>query len=452
MKPIKLIFLFLIITSASQAQSKKKKGNSKNTESKPNIIFILADDLGIGNVSCYGADNYQTPNIDKLAKEGIQFNHAYTVPLCGPSRALILTGRYPFRTGAVNQDMTAQMKPEAETMIPKILKSAGYVSTSSGKWGQLPLSPAEFGFDDYIRFKGSGLYKSNSDKLERYNKNGVDMALQTDEYFPDVIQNHLIDFIVANKNNPFYAYYPMSHVHGTIVATPDSKPDSKDLFADNILYMDKLVGQLVNTLDSLHLRENTLLIFFGDNGTSSPYSNHSPVNGKKLSGKKGEMKECGSLVPMIANWPGKIAPGSKSDLLIDGSDFLPTFAELAGAELPKQNTFDGQSFLPQLLGKKGNDRDWIFMELGNKWYVRNDKWKLNREGELFDMSNSPFEEILVTAEKATPKAEAARQELQAVLDKLAPQNGILDNGDGSGRHANKEKNKQKKSAEKTEKE
>ena len=443
MKIIKLFFLFLIIATASHAQSKKKKGNSKNADSKPNIIFILADDLGIGNVSCYGADNYQTPNIDKLAKEGLQFNHAYTAPLCGPSRALILTGRYAFRTGAVNQDMTSKMKPEVETMIPKILKTAGYVTSSSGKWGQLPLGPAEFGFDDYLRFKGSGLYRSSADKLEHYTENGVDMVLQPNEYFPDIIQKHLIDFIIANKNNPFYAYYPMSHVHATIAATPDSKPDSKDLFADNILYMDKLVGQLMNTLDSLHLRENTLVIFFGDNGTSNPYCNNSPVNGKKLSGKKGEMKECGSLVPMIANWPGKIAPSEKTDLLIDGSDFLPTFAELAGAELPKQNIIDGQSFLPQMLGKKGKDREWIFMELGNKWYVRNDKWKLNREGELYDMSNSPFEEILVTAENSTSKSETARKELQAVLDNLAPQNGILDTGNGSGRHANKEKKKAK---------
>ena len=113
--------------------------------SKPNIIFILADDLGIGNVSCYGADNYQTPNIDRLAREGIRFTHAYTAPLCGPSRALIMTGRYAFRTGATNQDATGRMKPSVETMMPAYLKPAGYVTSCIGKWGQLPLGPGEFG-------------------------------------------------------------------------------------------------------------------------------------------------------------------------------------------------------------------------------------------------------------------------------------------------------------------
>ncbi|MCX6209896.1 MAG: sulfatase-like hydrolase/transferase, partial [Bacteroidetes bacterium] len=136
-------------------QTKPKKTTAV---SKPNIIYILADDLGIGDVSAYGSDSNHTPVIDKLAKEGIRFQHCYTAPLCGPSRALILTGRYAFRTGAVNQDMCANIKPSEEVMMPTVLKSAGYVSAMIGKWGQLPLNPSDFGFDDYIRFKGSGVY------------------------------------------------------------------------------------------------------------------------------------------------------------------------------------------------------------------------------------------------------------------------------------------------------
>ena len=132
----------------------------------------------------------------------------------------------------------------------------------------------------------------------------------------------------------------MSHVHAKIVPTPDSRPDSKDLFADKINYMDKLVGKLINSLDILKLRERTLIVFFGDNGTSNPWCLNSTVNGKKLSGKKGEMKECGSLVPMIANWPGIIKPNSINNQLIDASDFVSTFTELTGGIIPKEKVID----------------------------------------------------------------------------------------------------------------
>ena len=125
---------------------------------KPNIIFILADDYGTGEVGCYGADNYKTPNIDALAKGGTRYTNAYTAALCGPSRAMILTGRYAFRTGATNQDATGKMKPATEILMPTVLKTAGYVTSCVGKWGQLPLDPAKFGFDDYLKFRGSGKY------------------------------------------------------------------------------------------------------------------------------------------------------------------------------------------------------------------------------------------------------------------------------------------------------
>jgi arylsulfatase A-like enzyme len=350
-----------------------------------------------------------------------------------------MTGRYAFRTGASNQDATARMKPETETMLPVYLKAAGYKTSCVGKWGQLPLGPAEFGFDDYIRFKGSGVYISTSEKMQHYTENGEDKILGLTEYMPDIMHDHLIDFISKNKNNPFFVYYPMSHVHGQIIPTPDSKPDSKDLFADNINYMDKLVGKLVTALDSLKLRENTLIVFFGDNGTSNPWCLNSTVNGKKLSGKKGEMKECGSLVPMVANWPGKIKPNSVNKQLIDASDFVSTFTELTGGVIPKDKLLDGHSFANVIRGNNGNTREWIFMQLGKSWYVRNDRWKLNNNAELFDMKEAPFEETLIPFDTKDEEALAARKYLQGVLDNLSPEKGILDNGSGNGRHANKAK-------------
>jgi arylsulfatase A len=410
------------------------------SDKKPNIIFILADDLGIGNVSCYGADNYKTPRIDTLAREGVRFTHAYTAPLCGPSRALILTGRYAFRTGAVNQDMTGLMKPSVETMMPKILKPEGYVTAMIGKWGQLPLAPADFDFDYYMTFTGSGIYWNTQEKGKMYTVNGKKVPLRDKEYLPDVMHTHVVDFVTKHRDKPFYVYYSLSHVHAEILPTPDSAPDSKDYYADNIAYMDKLVGKLIDELERQKLRENTLIIFFGDNGTGAKYADQSTIGGRRLSGQKGSMLECGALVPMIVNWPGTTPAGKINEDMIDSTDFLPTFAELAGAKVPGNKVIDGRTILPQLRGEKGKSRDWIFIELGNQWYVREARWKLNRSGQLFDMSNAPFEEKLIPAKSKDPEAVAARKRLQAVLDKLNPGAGILDDGDGTGRHANKAAN------------
>lgn len=432
MRFLKLFLALCLFVNESNAQNKK-----------PNIIFILADDLGIDGVSAYGADFFKTPVIDKLAKEGIRYTNAYTVPLCGPSRALILTGRYGFRTGSVNQDMTANIKPSVENMMPVILKKAGYTSSMIGKWGQLPLDPAAFGFDDYLRFFGSGLYFSGTDKNAKYVVNGKDAVLKKNEYMPDLMHDHMVNFLSQHKKDPFYLYYSLSHVHGEIAATPDTKPgttDYKELYADNISYMDKLVGKLIHTLDSLKLRENTLLVFFGDNGTAGQAAQIGRVNGQKLSGKKGTMQECGSLVPMIVNWPGMIKKPGVSNNLIDAADFIPTFAEIAGAPLPTNNVLDGKSFAYQLKGGKGSAREWIFTGLGNDWYVRSADWKLMRSGDLYDMRKAPFEEKLVVLDEKTT---LEKQKLQAILDKLNPAAGYLDNGDGSGRHATKAKAKNK---------
>jgi arylsulfatase A len=430
MKLIHIFLSLLLLTNASIAQVKK-----------PNIVFILADDLGIDGVGAYGADFFKTPIIDKLAKEGIRYTNAYTVPLCGPSRALLMTGRYGFRTGAVNQDMVSDIKPSAETMMPAILKKAGYTTSMIGKWGQLPSDPAAFGFDDYLRYFGSGVYVSRTDKKDKYVINGKEALLKKQEYMPDLMHEHLVDFMAKHKSDPFYLYYSLTHVHGEIIATPDSKPgttDYKELYADNIAYMDKLVGKLIHALDSLKLRDNTLIVFMGDNGTAGQAAAIGRVNGKKIIGKKGSMQEGGSLVPMIVNWPGVIKKPGVSNSLIDAADFVPTFAEIAGAALPTNNVLDGKSFAYQLRGGKGTAREWIFTGLGNDWYVRSANWKLMRSGDLYDMRKAPFEEPLAVMDEKTT---IEKQKLQAVLDKLNPGAGILDNGDGSGRHAEKTKAK-----------
>jgi len=412
---------------------------------KPNIIFILADDYGVGEVGCYGADNYKTPALDQLAREGQRYTHAYTVPLCGPSRALILTGRYGFRTGATNQDATGEFSPKVETMMPTVLKAAGYVTAAIGKWGQLPLGPAEFGFDYWLKYQGSGIYWNTQDKGKTYLVNGESRALRDKEYMPDVLHRHVTDFITQHRDRPFYVYYSLSHVHTEILPTPDSAPGGKDLYGDNVAYMDKLVGQLMAELDRLKLREKTLVVFLGDNGTTNGRSDRATIGGRLLAGAKGSMQEGGGLVPMIVRWPGTVPAGRVVADLVDASDFFPTFAELAGGKLPEKTMIDGRSFAAQLRGGKGQPRAWIFNQLARMWYVREAGWKLNQAGELFDMSDAPFAERLVAADSKDASAIAARARLQAALAQLNPAGGIVDTGDPSGRHA---KNVAKKEARK----
>jgi arylsulfatase A len=420
------------------------------SSNKPNIIFILADDLGIGNVSCYGADNFKTPNIDKLAQSGTRFEHCYAAPLCGPSRALLLTGRYAYHTGMTGNDSGPLVKPENETMIPKILKPAGYVTGMCGKWSQLPLQPSDFGFDEYLRFNGSGKYWNTQAGNKSYTLNGKDVPLKDGEYLPDTMHKFVVDFITRHKNQPFYIHYALSHVHEEILRTPDSAPDSKDLYADNVAYMDKLVGKLLAELDKLKLRDNTLIVFAGDNGTAPGHAVISTINGgKALSGHKGEMLECGALVPCMVSWPGKVPTGKVVPSLISFADFLPTFAEVADAKLPSGLKIDGKTFAPQLLGKsEAWPRDWIFVELGRHWYDREMSWKLNQSSQFFDMKNAPYAEPLVSTNTQDATASAARNRLQTILNQLNPAGGIVDPGDGSGRHANNVKRAAKKAEKK----
>jgi arylsulfatase A len=404
---------------------------------KPNVIFILADDLGIGNVSCYGSDKYKTNNIDKLASGGTRFTQAFTAALCGPSRALIMTGRYAFRNGSTNQDACMKM-PIAELRLAQTFKAAGYATSAIGKWGQLPGEPNEAGFDDYLRFNGSGFYwNKNKSKGGAYRANGKELKLGEKEYMPDLMHNQAVSFIKKNQTKPFFLYYSMVHVHGDIQPTPDSAADSKDLYSDNILYMDKLVGKLVAELDTLKLRENTLIIFMGDNGTAKGQDKLSTIGGRNVSGVKGTMLECGGLVPMIANWPGKTPAGKVSANLVDSTDFLPTFADLIGTKLPENVIFDGNSLAPQLRGEEGKKRQFVYNQLASMWYVRNAGWKLNQLGELYDMSGAPFTEKLVTVDNQDTNAKAARTTLASALAQLNPAGGILDTGDGTGRHASK---------------
>jgi arylsulfatase A len=383
-------------------------------EKKPNIILILADDTGLGDYHCYGGP-FSTPNIDKLAESGTKFTYCYATPLCGPSRCQLLTGRYPFRTGLNSNQSHTAVDPKSETMIPTQMKKAGYVTGSCGKWGQIQLGPGEWGFDEYLVFPGSGHYWKEQSPL--YTVNGEKKDLKEGEYLPDVMHKWAVDFIEKHKDRPFFLYYPMSSIHGPILRTPDSKKgaDKDQLYKDNVVYMDKLVGKLMKELDGLKLRDNTVVLYSGDNGTAKFGVELATVDGKHISGQKATMLEGGSRVPLIVSWPGHTPEGEVNNDLTDFSDFFPTVCELGGAKLPEGVKIDGHSFAPQIEGKKGSPRKWVYVELNGKSYARDAKYKLTAGGQLFDLSDAPFKEIPVASDASDKGAAAAREELQSVL-------------------------------------
>ena len=396
---------------------------------KPNIVFILVDDLGMPAVGCYGGA-YKTPNIDKLAAGGLRFERCFAAPLCAPSRALCMMGRYGFRTGVVDNPFGGRATPDKEICVAKPLKNAGYPTAVVGKWRQLPklstrAEAAIWGFDEFLVWgtgdgEGGDRYWSTD-----YLQNGQRLQVAKGTYGPDLLHEYVVDFIRRHRDQPFFIYYPMTMIHGGFKPTPDTAPGVSDrarLYTDTIVYMDKLIGKLMTELDKMNLREKTLVVFTGDNGSVDPQTIHGPV----VDGVKHELSEGGSRVPLIANWQGTTPAGKVLDDLVDFTDFYVTFAEVAGANLPVGHKLDGHSFAPQLRGEKGSPREWVFMQLADRWYARSSGWKLYNDGQLFDMSDAPFSEKLVPAGTESDAANAARRKLQAVLTELNP--GILKAG------------------------
>lgn len=385
---------------------------------RPNIVFILGDDVGLGVIGCYGSDRYDTPHIDALAAEGIRFERCYSTPLCGPSRCQILTGRYPFRTGLVSNHVPKAIDPSREVMMPRVLEGAGYVTGHVGKWGQMSLLPQDWGFREQLYYPGSGGFWS--DHMPRYRVNDQERRLRSRQYLPDLMHDHAMDFITRHREVPFYLHYSLSHLHAPFVRTPTSKKKGS-LYAENVSYMDELVGKLVDGIDSLGLGSKTLIVFAGDNGTPPQFAAKATINGQRLVGAKGSLHEGGCRVPLIARWPSKSPAGTGCADLVDISDFYPTFAELAGASLPSNTVIDGHSFAARLRDRSASPREWVYSELCGASFACDRRWKLASASttdtrELFDLRNAPFEEILIPFNSDDPEAVAARARLGTVLD------------------------------------
>lgn len=416
-------------------------GNSFAADT-PNIIYVLADDLGYGDLSCYGQATLKTPNIDRMAAEGIRFTRHYAgSTVCAPSRCVLMTGKHVGH-GSVRGNQGGLILDE-ETTIAEMLGDAGYATGCVGKWGvghPPPLDdPGRNGFDffyGYVNmFHAHNFYPEfivrNGEKVPLANKlaprwkqeppregrEGRGVAEVRVDYVPDLVTEQALRFIERNQSKPFFLYYALNVPHanneggkdgmevpslGEFAAKDWPKPEKG--FASMIRNIDRDIGKLLDKLQQLGIDDNTLVFFSSDNGPHQEGGHQMPFfdsNGELL-GMKRDLYEGGIRVPLIARWPGKITAGSVSDHISAFQDMMPTLAALSGATAPQS---DGLSMLPTLLGNPAGQAKhphlyWEFTERGGKQAVLIDHWKgvrLNWQKEpdgpiqLFDLAHDPSE-------------------------------------------------------------
>lgn len=443
----------LVVTAASPGSDVRAADRAKAAR-PPNIIFILADDLGYGDLSSYGQTQFRTPHIDRLAEQGMRFTQHYAgAPVCAPSRSALLTGQH---TGHTYIRGNKEVRPEGQEPLPAgtrtfvaTLKQAGYTTGVFGKWGLgYPGSagaPEHQGIDRFFGYNCQRLahhyYPShlwdNGQRLDLPgNANGG-----TGTYAPELIHQRTLEFIEANRERPFFCFVatPIPHVdldapeaylarhrgrYGpeTPYAGVDSGPDfrrgpyisqatPRAAYAAMINVLDDQVGEIVATVDRLGLAENTLIIFVSDNGPAGEGgSNPDFFNSSGgLRGQKRDLYEGGIRVPFLARWPGTVKPGSTSNHVSAFWDFFPTFADLAGAAQPEG--IDGLSLVPTLTGRGQQAQHdtlyWEFHEIGGRIALRRGDWKLVRyavaretpgEWELYNLAADPTESRNVAAE------------------------------------------------------
>lgn len=446
---LSLFSLNVITTWASTGNKQTMTSMVNNKIVKPNIIYILADDLGYGDLSCYGQKKFSTPNIDKLADEGMLFTSHYAgCTVCAPSRSSLLTGQDTGHTPIRgNKDFGAEgqwpLKGEAFT-IAEMLKTGGYATGCFGKWGLgSPGSegdPNNQGFDEFYGFNCHNL--SHNYYPDHLWKNHQKVVLEKNEnnqfcqYAPDLIHQQALDFIDKNRSTPFFLYYASTIPHAELIAPekelvrfrnlylPEkvfegAKPGDEKFrksaysrqtephaaFAAMVTILDRQVGEIIAKLKELGIDKNTIVIFTSDNGPhleGGADPEHFDSNGP-LKGYKRDVYEGGIRVPMIVRWSGNIKKGSKSDIPSAFWDAMPTFAEITGLIIPTD--IQGISFLPTLFDRKGQKMHdyfyWEFHEMGGRQALQKDNWKLVRQNvldpsitttELYNLSTDQGEE------------------------------------------------------------
>jgi arylsulfatase A len=395
---------------------------------RPNIVLIMADDFGYECVAANGGQSYQTPHLDRLAASGVRFEQCHVQPLCTPTRVQLMTGRYNVRNY-----LNFGTLVRTETTFAHLLKRAGYATGICGKWqlGREQDSPQHFGFDESLLWQ-------HTRRPPRYanpglEHDGVAKDFTGGEYGPQLVNDFALDFVTRHKDQPFFLYYPLILTHNPFQPTPDS-PDwdpkaqgenvnrSVKHFAEMTAFMDKMIGRLDAKLAELGIRDNTLLMFLGDNGTNRSVT--SRLNGADYQGGKGTTTRRGHHVPLVASWPDAMKQGRVNRDLISSADFLPTICEAAGVKVP--SNVDGVSFLPQLRGERGAPRQWLYcwysprqrQDLTVREFAFDHRYKLYRTGQLFDLEADPFEEQPLDAAALAGDQKAAAAKLQVVLDRF----------------------------------
>ena len=430
------ILLLFLLASTSQAAD------------RPNVILIMADDLGVEGLGCYGGTTYRTPALDRLAKEGMRFTHAYAQPLCTNTRVQIMTGLYNHRNWVAFGILESRAKTFGHWM-----QEAGYRTCIVGKWQLQSYDPPDY--PGAISRRGIGLRVDRAGfhevslwhtghtevKGSRYAdpvvlENGKFRKDTKGRYGADIWVAKIREFMARNRQKPFFIYYPMALPHNPFVPTPDSRewsnPEKRSVehvrfFKDMVEYTDKIVGRIVSAVDTLGLKNNTLIIFYSDNGTNQRVTSQT-VRGP-IRGGKGLTTDAGTLVPLIVRWPGRVAP-AVSDDLVDSTDFLPTILEAAQRPLANSQKIDGRSFYRRLIGKPYEARQFVFCHYDPRpgWdkdqfrryrFIRDKRFKLYDDGRLFDVSRDSLEQRPIVARNDSPKTRLVRRRLAEWMKKVS---------------------------------
>ena len=434
------------------------KADSKKLSSRPNFLIIMVDDISPSEFGCYGNTDYPTPNIDALAEGGVFFNMAWATPMCSPTRALLTTGRYPSRTGVWHNDLRIPSEvlddkigsynrwdfAKGHYTFARLLRENGYRTAIVGKQMSLgdhyPGSET-IGFDEHFLhinehaklpkdqpydglFEGKWKFPGSMPVPSRFwhpavTHNGKLVETDADDFAPDLYTDYLIDFIERYQDQPFLAYFPMNLVHdiagGGLPTISRQGPGSNKggSLEDLNIYVDMLVGRIVDQLDRLNLRDNTIVIFASDNGTSGASKMHATEEGPR--------------VPFIVNGPGLIKKRGATDALMEFADVFPTLIDYSNTELPKGYEIDGVSMKPFLDGSVDAYRDSIVSYIATARMVRTQDWLLeavdpvygNAEGRLYfcDGSFSKKDYILIS-DFSDPKMLEARNTMLSILDRI----------------------------------